>query len=334
MNGSAIKKLVSFIAITAFSVLLFGCGSLPKHKIDEKTDNGVSILCSAYPQYDWVRNITEGADGVEVSLLLENGEEMHSFQPSADDIIRIKQSDVFIYNGGSSDRAIDDILSQNKTDGQIVINMMHEISDKLICKDETEGHHHHEPMEEDNHVDCYEADEHIWLSIKNAISLCEKIGEEIINADIANSEIYNKNLKEYTEALSKLDRDYTNVVSGAKRNEMVIADRFPFVYLAEDYGIVCYSAFPGCSGETDASFSTILYLADKLKSIGTEKMTVIEKSSMSVESAVREAMQSESAETYIMNSVQSVTDEDIKAGFSYLNVMRDNLEVIEKVLND
>ncbi len=333
MSGSAIKKLVSFIVITVFSVVLFGCDSLPKHKIDTQTDNGISILCSAYPQYDWVRNITEGADGVEVSLLLENGEEMHSFQPSADDIIRIKQSDIFIYNGGSSDRAIDDILSQNRTDGQIVINMMHAISDKLLCTDETEGHHH-EPTAEAEHSDCYEADEHIWLSIKNAISVCEKIGEEIIKADPENSEIYNKNLKEYTDALYKLDREYTDVVSGAKRNEMVIADRFPFIYLAEDYGIVCHSAFPGCSGETDASFSTILYLADKLKSLGTEKMIVIEKSSMSVEGAVREAMQSESAQTYVMNSVQSVTDEDIKAGFSYITAMRENLAVIEEVLND
>ena len=320
MNFTVLKKVIVLFCIT--SILLFsGCTG----KSDITEGEKLSVVCTSFPQYDWVRNIVGEVSDVEISLIIDNGTESHSYQATADDIIKIKNSDIFIFNGGKSDSSFDKIAEQNRHEGWISINMMNSIPEKLLYEDifESESHNHHEST----------YDEHIWLSLNNSIELCHIITDELSKADPENSNIYKTNCENYTTVLENLNLRYKELVSGSAKKEIILADRHPFKYLMNDYNLKCYAAFPGCSSDTEASFETVITLAKKIDELGITKIAVTENSNSSIAESVISASAAESIDIITMNSIQSVSQKDIDSGLTYISAMESNLEALTKLLN-
>ena len=316
------KKITAiFLAlITAVSVFS-GCSA------SVNTDSGkFNIICTIYPEYDWLKNLTDGAQNVETTLLLDNGADMHSYQPSVRDIVKISTCDMFIFVGGESDDWVYDALDQAQNKDMLVINLLDILGDKAKEEEEVEG------MQTDKKgEDEPELDEHAWLSLKNAEFFCEKISDKLIEADGKNKDIYEKNTLNYVDKLKELDKKYQNELANAKHDTLIFCDRFPFRYLVDDYNLNYYAAFPGCSSETDASFETVIFLAEKLDEFGLSAVMTIDGSDSEIADTVILASQSRSAEVLPLNSMQSETIE--KADGSYLSIMKNNLEVLKKALN-
>lgn len=299
---------------------LSGCQAV-QHGSD--SDN-IKIICTTFPQYDWVRELIAGAEEeTDLILLADNGTDIHSYQPSADDIISISNCDILIYTGGNSEAWIEDAIKNSANDSVKLLNMLDIVGDNAI----SEKHEH----DDSKHQNV--KDEHVWLSIRNAELICDEITNALCEISPENAEMYRKNYQNYMEKLEELDKEYKRIVNSSVHKTLIFADRFPFRYLTDEYGILYYAAFPGCSAESEASFETVINLANKLDSLKIDTVLITDN------------LNSEMAKTVIMNttdkdqdilslsSMQSVNDDELNAGISYYSVMRDNLEVLEKALN-
>lgn len=317
--------MIIVLTISVMMMVLFaGCGTNAGRMADDK----INIVCTIFPQYDWVREIVGDSDSVEVTLLIKSGTDLHSYQPTADDIITISTADIFIYVGGVSDAWVDNALKQAENPDIKIVNMLDVLGDSLKEEEIAEG------MEDEHeeHDSETEYDEHVWLSVKNAIVLCSSITDTICEADEENRSIYESNSSEYIEKLRKLDSDYKNVVENAKYDTILFGDRFPFVYLTEDYDIKYYAAFAGCSAETEASFETVAFLAEKLNELKLPAVITVDASDKALAETIISSTKAKNQAILVMNSMQSVTEADIEAGMTYFDIMRDNLEVLGEAL--
>ncbi len=286
----------------------------------------LSVVCSIFPQYDFCREIM-GKDA-NIELLLKTKVDMHNYKPSAEDILKIKDCDLFIDIGGESDEWAEDVISSagnKKLSVLSLINLVEAKEEEQLEGMEEEEHEQGEDEEEHEH----EKDEHVWTSLKNAEKIVRAITERLSSLDKTNAEKYQNNAAAYIEKLSALEKQYAETVKNAKRNTLVFADRFPFRYLADDYSLDCFAAFSGCSAETQASFETIAFLSEKVKEKSLPYVLVIDGSDGSVAKTV--AAQS-GAKIKTLDSCQSVSEDEIKNGKSYLSIMTDNLEVLKEVL--
>ena len=318
------KKIISvFIAVLITVLTLCSCGTNI-----EKTDS-LSIVCTAFPQYDFVKNIIGSENGL--TLLLDDGADLHSYEPTAQDIIRIGSADIFIYVGGvSDDWAKGVIKSSNNPDLKAIaiMDMVDTLKEEYVAGMQQENHEHeHHDAHTGDHSD---EDEHIWLSLKNAATITEALCKTICETDPENSDMYRSNAEKYIFQLKGLDSEYENTVSSAERKEVLFADRFPFRYLTEDYGLTYYAAFAGCSSESEASFETMAFLIDKIKELSLPVILTIEGSDGSLAKTICD---STGAKTSVLDSCQSVSAADISNGTSYLNIMKSNLEVLREALN-
>ena len=324
--------IVCLIACIALSAcFLTGCG-----KNSYKDDGKLVIVTTIFPEYDWVLNILgdNPANG-EVIMLLDNGVDLHNYQPSADDILKISTCDVFIYIGGPSDSWIDDALKGAQNKDMKVIDLMDVLGDAVREEEEVEGmqSEDHDDNEESSHEqEEVEYDEHIWLSLGNAEILTEKIAEEIAAADPDNAQLYMDNAKAYVSKLAALDEEYKAAVKAGSKDTILFGDRFPFRYLTDDYNLNYYAAFAGCSAETEASFETITFLAAKVDELNLDCVLITESSDGSIARTVISSTKTGKVKTLTLNSMQSVTTEDAENGTSYLSIMRDNLKVLEEAL--
>jgi len=314
-----IKALV--LAITIFAgTNLFAAG--------KKT-----IVCTTFPEYDWTMNILGNCNSAfEVTLLQNKGTDLHSFQPSFKDIAKISTCDMFIYVGGESDEWVEDALSNSKNKNMTVINMLNTLGERVKEEEIVEGMQ----AEEEEGEECEEEieyDEHVWLSVKNAVLLTSAISQEIQNLDSANSEAYKANTSAYIGKLQELDNEFTKTVSDAKFNTVLFGDRFPFRYLVDDYNLKYYAAFVGCSAESEASFETIKFLADKVDSLGLNTILTIEKSDKKIAKTIAGATKSQNKKILEMDSLQSVNQKEIKNGKNYISAMKNNLETLKAALN-
>ena len=297
------------------------------------------IVTTIFPIYDWVMNVLgEQAENAEVSMLLDNGVDLHSYQPTADDIVRISGCDLFIYVGGESDEWVRDALQEATNKNMTVINLMEALGDSVKEEELVEGmeHDHDHEQEEDHDHDAEaeeaEYDEHVWLSLKNAVVLCRAIAEALGQIDRENAACYTANAEAYTEKLNTLDAQYQAAVDAAALHTLLFADRFPFRYLADDYALDYYAAFVGCSAETEASFETIIFLAGKLDELGLPAVLQIESADGSIARTVVESTQSRDQQILTMDSMQSTTAKDVAAGANYLSIMEKNLDVLKAAL--
>jgi zinc transport system substrate-binding protein len=274
----------------------------------------------------------EKSDAYEVTLLVDNGTDLHSYQPTPEDILKISSCDIFVYVGGESDEWVEDALAQAVNPDLVAINLLDVLGDSAKEEEIVEGMEAEEE-EEGEEEEGPEYDEHVWLSLKNASLFVDAITEAVCTKDETNKDIYESNAASYKENLSSLDKQYEETVAGAKRNTLLFADRFPFRYLTEDYGLNYYAAFIGCSAETEASFSTISFLCDKSDELELPVVMVIDGSDEEIAETIIFNSASKDKKVLTLDSMQSVALKDIKNGTTYLSVMEENLKVLKEALN-
>ena len=300
-----LKKLMTGV-LAAF--MLAGCA--PKQ---QQNTTKLKIVATTFPQYDWIREII-GKDNtnVDLQLLMKNGGDLHSYQPTAGDIANISDANLFVYVGGESDEWVDDALKEKTNKDMKVVNMMQTLGDDI--DEEEEGL---EKESEDHDHEEIEYDEHVWLSLKRAQKIVKAIADE----------------EAYIAKLAALDKSYESTVNTVKNKTWIFADRMPFHYLAKDYGITTYAAFNGCSTETNASFNTIVSLAKYADELGIKHIMTIEGSDKKLAKAVIENTTDKNQDILTLNSLQSVSQSDIDKGLTYYGAMEENLKVLAQSFN-
>lgn len=315
------KKYTCICLIVIILLFLFcGCADTSK---DNKT---ITIVTTVFPEYDWTRQILgDTLSQVKLILLTDNGTDLHSYQPTIADMATIASCDILICTGGTSDTWLGDALSTSPSKGRTVLSLMNLLSDeeKLV---EQSRHHN----TEHSHEQPY--DEHVWLSLKLAQRFCHAIRDALSTAMPENAETYEKNCRNYVAQLQALDNAYTSVVDRAELKTLLFADRFPFSYLAQDYGLECYAAFPGCSAETEASFQTITFLAEKVDTLELPAVIILESANEKIAKTVLETAKSKQSVIVTMDSLQSVANVDIHNGTTYLSIMTKNLSALKTAL--
>lgn len=330
------KIIIAVLCMLLTAGALAGCGE--KNKSEKNAD--LSIVATIFPGYDWVREIMgDEAENADITMLMDNGTDLHSYQPTADDISKISKCDLFIYSGGESDEWVKDALKQAENKDMKVINMMEMLGDSVKTEEVVEGmesEHDHDHDEDGDHHDSdqeVEYDEHTWLSLKNAEMICEAIENDLSSLDPENKDIYKKNSEEYISKLSELDSKYQKTVDDAARKTVLFGDRFPFRYLTDDYGLDYYAAFVGCSAETEASFKTVKFLAEKVDELDLPCVMTIEGSDHKIAETIIRNTADKDQKVLTMDSMQAVTASDLKDGKTYLSVMEKNLEALKEALN-
>lgn len=337
--------------------------TIEQSSIEKGNSNKISIVCTTFPQYDWVKNILgEEAERFNVTLLLDNGVDMHSYQPAVKDIATAGSSDLFIYVGGESDTWVEDALKEAKNKDLKAINLMEtlgnsvkeeEVVEGMQEERESLGHSHEksskekqEQTQKESHENSQEIngqkeaadekpeyDEHIWLSIRNAEIMVKNIEKAIEQLDSDNAKVYQTNAENYIKKLDTLDKQYANTIQNAKYKAILFGDRFPFRYMADDYDLKYYAAFAGCSAETMAGFETVTFLAKKADELRLPVILTIENSDGRIAEAVKSNTTKKNQKILAMNSLQSVTKEQLADGITYLQVMQENLSVLSEALN-
>ena len=331
------KKIFLAGAVICAALLLnISCNkSTDESKKDSKTTE-LTIVSTIFPEYDWMVNLTAGAP-VKNELLISNGVDLHSYQASVQDIIKIAESDMFIYVGGESDFWVDDVLENHKNvKGVKLLELIKDdVKEEEVVEgmqaeeeeDEDAEEHHHEDEEDE-----VEYDEHVWLSVRLANKLCAALTEKLVELDPANESIYRANYAKYSAELTSLDKEYESVINEGNRKTVLFADRFPFRYMTDDYGLNYYAAFVGCSAETAASFETMAFLTQKVDELKLPVILVLEKSDCKIADTVIENTNAKDQKVMEMDSIQSVTVADMSAGKTYLSSMKKNLETLKEAL--
>lgn len=313
------------------ALLLVGCLSACSSgtKTNVRKDDTLHIVTTIFPEYDWVQNILgERAANVEVTMLLDNGVDLHSYQPTADDMVKISTCDLFIYIGGESDAWVEDALAEVTNKDMIVLNLLEVLGGKVKEEELVEGMEESDEEEEEGP----EYDEHVWLSLNNASILVDSIADAMGQLDAEHTETYKNNATAYIEKLSALDAQYQSAVSDAAVTTLLFGDRFPFRYLVDDYGLSYYAAFAGCSAETEASFETITFLAGKVDELSLSCVITIEGQDHRIAETIVQNTRDKNQQILTMNSMQSTTSKDVQDGATYLSIMESNLEVLKEAL--
>lgn len=329
-----------FLMLLSFSVSAIGCGQA------QKDSDKLHVVAAIFPLYDWTKEIIgEDKKNVELTLLVNNGTDLHSYQPSASDLVNISTCDVFIYVGGASDVWVKDALKNVTNPDMQVINLMDVLGSRAMEEEIVDGMQNHSHVQdEDTHTETdvhaedaheYENtayDEHVWLSLNNAILFVKHISGVLEATDAEHAEAYRSNADAYVDRLKALETEYKNTTAQAKTDTLLFCDRFPFRYLTEDYGLKYYAAFPGCSAETEASFATIAFLAEKLEELQLPAVVTIEGSDKKIAETVIQNTESKNQAIASLDSMQSVSRKDIEDGVTYLSVMEKNLSELKQVL--
>lgn len=323
MKKSLCFLLVIFLLLPC---LLTGCGEATA---DEDT---FTVVTTTFPVYDWVCQIVGDREDIQIILLLDNKEDMHTYQPTGSDLITLTTCDLLIHVGGIDDAWIEDALKSVATP-PAVVNLMDVLGDGVKA---VEHHHLDEDVDHDHHeppTDIDTADEHVWLSLKNAAIFCRAIADSLIQLDPDGADRYNQNTDAYTASLRALDNDYRAVVDKAKRDTLLFADRFPFLYLVEDYGLHYYAAFAGCSADIGATAETATFLAEQIDRLSLPCVLVIKDSPVNIASGVIQNTVSRDQVILTLDAMQSVTTAEVEAGATYLGIMQKNLDVLTSALN-
>ena len=337
-----------------------------ENKTDD-TNKKLSVVCTIFPEYDWIRELVgDKKDNYEITYLLDKGVDLHSYQPTAEDIAKIANCDLFVYVGGESDGWVKDALKESKNDKMQVVNLLETLGTNVKEEEVVEGmqeedehdhdhgkkedadhdhedadhehehkedaDHDHDHEEDGHHHDEVEYDEHVWLSLRNATSLVNELAVRLQTIDPENKDYYASTAASYTAKLGDLDSRYLAAVKKAKNKTVLFGDRFPFRYLVDDYGLKYYAAFVGCSAETEASFETVAFLAKKADELKLNNVLVIENSDQKIAKKIVETTKAKDQKIVEMNSMQSVTADQITDGATYLGIMEANLKALEAAL--
>ncbi|MDR2768884.1 MAG: metal ABC transporter substrate-binding protein [Treponema sp.] len=308
------KKRFFIAAALIISGLFISCEKKPEPK------QGFSVVTTIFAPYDFVRAIA--GDKVELTMLLKPGAESHSYEPTPQDIITIRNSDIFIYVGGESDEWVEEVL-ESMDDAEM------EIITLMDCVDVVEEEVVEGMEEEEEEEEGIAYDEHVWTSPANAKRMVEKISAAICAADPENAGFYRGNTDSYLKELDALDAGFRAVTDSAKRRTLVFGDRFPFRYFTDAYNLNYFAAFPGCSTETECSAATIAFLINKVKDEKIPVVFYIEFSNGSIADAVCEAT---GARKQLLHSAHNVSRDELAAGITYIDIMKRNAETLRGAL--
>ncbi len=310
------KRLICLVMALVLALLMVGCGD------NNSATDSVKVVCASYAEYDWVKNIMGTEKGV--TLIADNGTDMHSYQPTAADIISVTTADLVVYTGGTADAWIESALKNNKNESA-PMRLMEVVGDRLLCQPSAVSEHGHE---HEHHDDNCAYDEHVWLSLKNAKIICTKIYERLCQIDPENKQSYKQNFDSYISKLTSLKADYDKALSNPKNKTVVFADRFPFVYLFSDYNLDYLAAFPGCSSEVDADFETVITLSKRVDELSLGYIMTIDGSNKKLATTVIANTKSKNQKILSLYSLQSVTK-----SMTYFDAMVHNLEVLKEALS-
>ncbi len=283
---------------------------------EEKSTDKISVVTTIFPYYDFARSVSKGT--CDVDMLLKPGSDVHSFEPTPSDILKIRNADLFIYNGGESDEWVDSILeSLGDTDKPVVMKM----TDYVKPLTEMDADHHAEDEE----------DEHIWTSLGNAKTLVSKISDEVSKLDQKNKSVYTKNSLDYIEKISKVQSEIEDTVNSSKSKKIVVGDRFPLLYFATEFSLDWECAFPGCSTETEPSLDRLSKLTDTIEK---DKIKTILKLEMS-ENKVADTLADETnTKVRTFYSAESVSKEDFANNVTYVDLMERNNNALKEALSN
>ncbi|MBQ6464355.1 MAG: zinc ABC transporter substrate-binding protein [Pseudobutyrivibrio sp.] len=337
-----IKNLIGLMAATVMTMgAIVGCGTKEEsptggvvdatESTQEVAADSISVVTTIFPEYDWVKQVVGDNSNVELTLLLDNGVDLHNYQPTAEDIKKIATCDLFIYVGGESDEWAEDAIKTAVNPNQQVINLMDVLKDNIKEEEVVEGMEAEE--EEETGEEEVEYDEHVWLSLKNAATCVKAIADSLETIDGTNADMYKANADSYINDINALDAKYLDAVNDATGKTLLFGDRFPFRYMVDDYGLDYYAAFVGCSAETEASFETIKFLSEKVDELGLKTVLTIENSDNKIAETIIANTNSKDANILAMDSLQSTTSSDAASGTTYLSVMEQNLSVLTEALN-
>lgn len=307
-------------------------------------DKKITIVAATFPLYDWTRQVLGDHSNAELTLLMDSGVDLHSFNPTAQDILRVASCDLFIYVGGESDEWVEDAQKHLINQDQIAVSLLETLGEAAKEEELVEGmqaeDHDHEHDEHDEHdedddhdEDEVEYDEHVWLSLRNAQLFTQAIADALGQLDAENADAYQANAAAYIAKLQDLDARYADMRAQAAYDTILFGDRFPFRYLADDYDLHYYAAFSGCSAETEASFQTIVFLAGKTDELGLPAVLTIEGTDHRIAETIVQSTADKNQQVLTVDSMQGTTAKAINDGVTYLSVMEKNLSVFAQALD-
>ena len=322
------KRIIPiFLCLTLLLCLpaaLAGCGTTPT----PADDGSVTVICTNYAALELTRGVLEtyvsngGQGRVELSLLGKPGQDMHSFEPTAKDIISLAGADVVVSTGAES--WLEAALQSSGNRTVRVVSMM-EACDVYAAEHDHDHDHDYDHDHDDAGCAIVDGDEHVWLSLDYATRIVRAINDAVRAVDTENADAWNQSAEQYNAALTALLDEYKDMMKTAVQDTVVVADRNPFVYLFRDLGLNCVAAFPGCSSETSASFETRMKLIETVRAEGLSYIFIMEGS----DGKVAEVVATETgAHILTLQSLQVVADGEV----TYLEAMRQNLENLKKAL--
>ena len=333
------KAFALILALTLMAASLLPCAALAN-------SGRINVVVTIFPIYDWVREIAgENLENLNLTMLLDSGADLHNFQPTAPDILKVSAADLFIFVGGESDEWTEDVLATAASAKRHIVNLVEALGDLAKAEELVEGMEHehdhdhededhdHEDEGHDHEHEEAEMDEHVWLSLHNAQALCRVIAAELCEIDPDHAALYEANLAAYEEKLAALDQQYAEAVAASAFDTILFGDRFPFRYLADDYGLTYFAAFSGCSAESEASFQTIVFLAGKVDELGLPAVLTIENPKARIAETIVQTTKAKDQKILSMDSMQSITSREVEQGVTYLAVMESNLEILKQALN-
>ena len=338
------------LVVAVFVCLATGCSNAPGNGGGQS--GKLKIIATTFPEYDWTRQILGShAAEVELVLLLDSGVDLHNYEPTAKDLMKVGSCDLFIHVGGASDKWVPNALEAVPNPRRQVVNLLAVLGDQVHEEEHVEGmeehhhdhdadhdeHHHDDDEDHDEHHhddDEHELDEHVWLSLRLAQRSCRAIAEALAEVDSANAEDYRTNCEAYCQKLAALDAQYQQAADDATAKVLLFGDRFPFRYLAEDYGLKYYAAFTGCSAESEASFKTVTFLAAKVDELNLPCVLAIEGTQHRLAETILETTKTAKGRPIlVMDSLQGTTLKNAADGKTYLGTMEKNLEVLRQALS-
>ena len=314
------RKSVPILLIVCL-FLLFSCSSA-----DEGNDDRLEIMAASFPSYDAARAVA--GDLASITMLVPPGGGEHSYEPSIEDVIRISESDLFIYNGGESDTWITYILSD--LDGATSTFSLLENAAFTLYEDEENIAWKEENHEGHDHSHGRVLDEHVWTSPENEIAIIQALCEKIASLDEDNREVYESNAASYIEDIREVQGTIRDIVENGMRREIIVADRFPLLYFVTEFSLDYYAAYPGCSSESEPSAKTVAFLIDKVREDGIPVVLHMELANTLLSEVVAEET---GAAVMEFSSCHNVSKRVFDSGVTYVDLMRQNAAVLKEALN-
>lgn len=338
-----LRKCIVLFCCMVLCVVMAGCGSAEK-KENKSNPDQLTVMTTLFPYYDFVRAVVGEEKEVHVELLMSPGQDSHSFEPTPSDIVKMDEADVFIYNGGSIENWVEEVMDSLENKSQIRMRMMDYV--KVLAEDHENldeiygAGHDHEHEEEEHQDNGYEgqeayvheeADEHIWTSPAYAMTLVQKICDTLCKVMPEKENIFRENAENYVNQIKKVDNQFTNIVNHSQKKEIIFADKFPLKYFAQEYGLNYYAAFLGCSGDTEPSAKTVAFLIDKIKERGINGVFYLELSSQAMADVICDDTD---VKKYQFHSCHNITQEQFDSGVTYVDLMWENAEALAEVFNE